>query len=367
MTRLQWLVAIPVVVATALFAPASQAAAIRDTAGMFSKDVVKKARARLDRVESTTGIPIVIETIDEIPGLDKDASKQAKKKAIDALAIRRDAEIRDEGIYILMSKRDHAISHVLVRERLGRVLPIEKRDDIRNALVEEFNNRKFDAGLERAVETIERSLEGASVGKGGAHRARAAAPVPLHEPADGAKLKTARSPMMTFLLIILGIFGVLLFLRLLGGLFGRGAGAGYQGQMGGMPRPGMGPGPGYYGAPGGGGGGFFSGLLGGLGGALAGNWLYDQFSGRHGHMTSADAAYPSSPDDVASAPDTGGDAIIGADDDPGGGAIWDDAGGGNDAGAGDWGGDGGDWGGGGGDWGGGGGDWGGGGGGGGDW
>ena len=56
--------------------------------------------------------------------------------------------------------------------------------------------------------------------------------------------------MGTFLLIILGIFGVLLVLRLLGGLFGRSGGAGYPNQMGGMgmPRPGMGPGG--YGAPG---------------------------------------------------------------------------------------------------------------------
>ena len=121
MTRLRWLVAIPVVLATALLAPASQAAAIRDTAEMFSKDVVKKARARLDRLESTTGIPIVIETIDEIPGIDKDASESARRKAIDALAVRRDEAIKDEGIYILISKRDHVISHVLVRERLVAV------------------------------------------------------------------------------------------------------------------------------------------------------------------------------------------------------------------------------------------------------
>ena len=33
-------------------------------------------------------------------------------------------------------------------------------------------------------------------------------------------------------------------------------------------------------------------MLGGLGGALAGNWLYDQFSGRHGNVSSADAVSP---------------------------------------------------------------------------
>jgi uncharacterized protein len=125
--------------------------------------------------------------------------------------------------------------------------------------------------------------------------------------------------------------------------------------MGGMQRPGMG-GPGYgapgYGAPGygGGGGGFMSGLLGGLGGAVAGNWLYDQFSGGRHNATHEAGGYQ--PDGYSSGiPDQGNDEIIGANDDAGGGASWDDSP--ADAGGGDWGGGGGDWGGGGdagGDW-----------------
>ena len=43
---------------------------------------------------------------------------------------------------------------------------------------------------------------------------------------------------------------------------------------------------------GGRGGGSFSGMLGGIGGAIAGNWLYDQFSGRHSGMDSADGDPP---------------------------------------------------------------------------
>ena len=328
---------------------------------MFSSDIVKKAQARVDKIEKATHIPIVIETIDEIPGLERNAPASERRKAIDELAVRRDKAIRDEGIYILISKNDHVISHVLVRERLASLLPIEKRDAIRDAFVAEFKSKNFDGGLMRAVQTIESSLEGASVGHKGA-RAPAAVPLPIHNPARAGRAGGGQSMMGTFLLIVLGIFGVLLVLRLLGGLFGRSAGAGYPGQMGGMgmPRPGMGPGgPGYYGGPGygGRGGGFFSGMLGGLGGALAGNWLYDQFSGRHGQVNSADAAYP--PDYSSATPDQGGDAIVGADDDPGGGTSWDN-GGTADTGGGDWGGGGGgDWGGGGGgDWGGGGGgDW----------
>jgi hypothetical protein len=96
-----------------------------------------------------------------------------------------------------------------------------------------------------------------------------------------------------------------------------------------------------------------------LGGALAGNWLYDQFSGRHGSPAQTDAA-SYTPTESTSAYDPAGNAPVGGDDTGGMGTSWDDPGtadtggdwGGGDGGA-DWGGGGGDWGGGGGD----GGDW----------
>ncbi len=351
------LVAIPVILGAMFLAPLSRGAVVRDTAGMFSKNAVKKARARLDKLERATHIPIVIETIESIPGIDPDASAAARSKAIDALAVRRDEEIADEGIYILIAKRDHAISPVLIRKRLAHVLPIDKRDAIRDALRAEFRAGKFDSGLLAAVEAMEQALEGVSAAKTEGHGINPPLAIRDH---GGAVPRPARhSGFGSFFLIILGIFGVLLILRVIGGLFGRRTGPGYGAPMGGMPRPGYGGGPGYGGPGyGGGGGGFFSGLLGGLGGALAGNWIYDQFSGRHHQgMTSADAGYM--PGETSVAPDDGGNAIVGGDDDiGGGGATWDDAPGG-DAGGGDWGGGGGDWGGGGGDWGGGGGggDW----------
>jgi uncharacterized membrane protein YgcG len=350
MTSPRWLVAIPIVVAASFIATPAPAASVRDRAHMFSAEAVKKAQAQLDRIEQASHVPIVIETIESVS---EGGSPAAKKRAIEDLAVKRDKAIRDEGLYLLISRDDHLISHVLIRERLADLVPIEKRDAIREAFIGRFHERDFDGGLLKGVEAIEHTLEGASVGHKAAH-------APMGLPL-AAKPRGGQSTMGTFLLIILGIFGVLLVLRLLGGLFGRSAGAGYTNQMGGMgmPRPGMGPGgPGYYGGPGygGRGGGFFSGMLGGIGGAFAGNWLYDQFSGRHGGINSADAVH--SGDYASGSPDQGGDAIVGADDDPGGGASWDDAGT-ADTGGGDWGGGGGDWGGGGGgDWGGGGGgDW----------
>ena len=274
MINLRWLLAVPVMLAAATFAaPATAAdATIRDRGGMFSKEAVKKAEAVLDKVVHASGIPIVIETIDAIPDLEANAPTQQRRRAIDLLARERDRAIRDEGIYLLISKRDHVISHVLVRERLADALPIGKRDAIRDAFVEDFKHEGgYDAGLLNGARAIEKALEGVSVrGAGLAHGGGVARP---QHRADGGRVPAGRSTMTTFFMIIVGIFGVLLVLRLIGGLFNRSAGQGFPGQAGmGMQRPGMGGGPGYgYGGGpgyGGRGGGFFSGMLGGLGGAL---------------------------------------------------------------------------------------------------
>ena len=321
MATLRWLLAVPVMLAATLVAaPATvEGGPIRDRAGMFSKAAVEKADALLEKVQRASGVPIVIETIDAIPGLERGAPTAKRRTAIDVLAKERDKAIRDEGIYLLISKRDHVISHVLIRERLADVLPIGKRDAIRDAFVEDFKKEGgFDAGLLKGAAEIQTALEGVSV-----HGAHGAITRVQHRP-EGGRMAAGRSTFSTFLMIVLGIFGVLLVLRLIGGLFNRSAGQGYPGAGGmGMPGQGMGGGPGYYGGPGyGRGGGFFSSVLGGLGGAIAGNWLYNQFSGgSHGQYSSADTGYGA---DSTGVPDQGGDAIIGADDDPGGGTSWDD-------------------------------------------
>ena len=178
-----------------------------------------------------------------------------------------------------------------------------------------FKQRRFDAGLTSAVALMEQSLTAPSNARVNGHVPAAPAPG-----GRAGNVHGARFGVGSLLMIGLGIFAVLILLRALGGLFGR-SGGGYSSPMGmgGMPRPGMGPGPGYgqpgyggYGAPRGGG--FFSGMLGGLGGALAGNWLYDQFSGRHGSPGQTDAG-SYIPTESTSAYDPAGDAPVGADDD----------------------------------------------------
>lgn len=348
MERRAFLFSLAALAATGWAVTATDAAEIRDRAGLFSASAVKKAEAALERLERNTRIPVVIETIESIPDLPPGAGSKEKGQAVEQLAEKRAGELGQVGVYLLISRRDQVFSKVLVRDAFASRLPRAQRLKIRDALLGEFKAQRFDEGLASITSLLDQSL---SVAHAPPVRAAADPLLPNRANAQGAKFGLG-----TLLLIGLGIFAVLVVLRGLGNLSRRGAD--YPAQMGmGGPRPGMGPGmgpgfgqPGYgYGAPRGGG--FFSGMLGGLGGAIAGNWLYDQFSGRHsgGFHHDASSYTPGSP----SSPESGG--FQGGDDYNGGGTSWEDSGG---TPGGDWGGSdgGGDWGGGGGggDWGGGG-------------
>lgn len=284
---------------------AASASQIRDSAGMFSPDAIRRA----DSILKQAPVPILIETIPSLQG-----------KSPEGEAMARARQHPNARVYVLISRDDHKLR---IEQNRGNLTDTQSKA-ITNAFFSEFRKNRFDAGLIAGSESLASAVS--TWGK------------VASAPAGGRNVAApqARSPF-SFLLVIGGIvLVVLLGMRLLGGLFGAGRNAGY-GATGGMRPggPGMGYGGGYGAGGGGGGGGFFSGMLGGLGGAIAGNWMYDQFRGRnhdtgyHGDMTGGDV---------------GGDA------------GWSDAGGGDwggggdvsDAGGGDWGGaGGGDWGGGG--------------------
>jgi uncharacterized protein len=308
----------------------AQAATIRDQAGMFSPKVVEQAQAELNRIERENQIPITVETVKSLNG--EDVGDVARRIA---------EEQRLHGLFILISKDDHKIN-VRASSHFAHAVNEAREQAIRQAFINEFKKKDYDAGLLAGVKAIDRELSAAKAANGGSLQTRTVQPV--RRGFGGGR--AAANPRGSFgigslLMLGLGIMAVLFLIRLIGSLFGANRGYGY-GAPGGRPG-GMG-GPGYgYGGGGGGGGGFMSSLFGGLGGAMAGNWLYDQFSGRQHGGYSENTAYGQGAD-----PSAGADA--GPDDWSGGTSVSGDWGGG-DTGGGDWGG-----GGGGGDWGGGGGD-----------
>ena len=235
-----------------------------------------------------------------------------------------------EGIYVLIA-RDEAKIDVIVSKPFRNAIDPTRLRAIEGAFVAGLKNRDFDGALLGGVKSIDSEVSTARAELGGLRQGVPAGRVGR----NGRVVNRGGSFGISSLLGIgLLVFGVLFVVRLLGSLF---RGGGMQGAYG----PGRTGAGGYSPGYGGGGGGFMSSMFGGIGGALAGNWLYDQFSGRHHGGNTTDSSTYGDQTDAANA---GSDWDNGAD---AGGADWGGAGG--DAGGGDWGG-----GGGGGDWGGGG-------------
>jgi uncharacterized protein GlcG (DUF336 family) len=126
---------------------ADGASQIRDIAGMFALDSLRKGRSALERIETEYHVPILIETIDSLNG-----------EPIEDAAARRYREAGSQSIYILLAKENRRMSDVLVPSRLTSRLSEERRETIRDAFLTEFRRTDFDAGLEHGIATIEKML-----------------------------------------------------------------------------------------------------------------------------------------------------------------------------------------------------------------
>jgi uncharacterized protein len=330
----------PTALALALLAglvPAAAASEVRDNAGMFSAAAVREAQAILDRAERIHKVPTIVETIDTL-GRDVDPKdKTAVRKAIDRLSLEKARRSGIQGVYVLIARDQSEIEARDYKGFLGKDL----RASIERAFVERFRERQFDEGLIAGSTATADALAAARPAG-----ARGAAPLVdrnVVTPDEPRPAADNRGSGMGVLLILGGVLvGIVLLSRMLGNRQPAMRRDGYPGQpLGGQdPYAGQPGGPVPYGAPQPRGG-FLPGLFGGLGGAIAGNWIYDQMTGRHGHgpghadpYGQAGNALPPDPGPLAQ----GGDDWGGGD----GGMDW----GGGDMGGGDWGGDagGGDWG-----------------------
>ncbi len=323
-----------------LFAATAPAVAsdLKDKAGLFSPDAVRKAQSELDRIEVEFNVPVTLETVTTLDG-----------EPIREVATRHAKAAEAHGLYFVIAKKEHNIFGEPSRGyqkyfSRDRIAAIDK------SFTADFREGNYDAGLDKGLAKIRGVFEEAKVEAGGPLKPseqpgtrKTAQPTRVGR-AGEVKGKSSWGGLSLFS-IILGILALFLVIRVVGALFGGNRG-GYSNanRMGG--GPGYGPGgPGYGGAPAGGGG-FMNSMFGGIGGALAGNWLYDQFSGgRHNSGYADQTAYdPNAAASAEPAAPEWGEGGAGADwgggaADAGGGGDW--GGGAADAGGGDWGGGGG--------------------------
>ena len=167
----RWALALPLVLAASI--TSTHASTIRDDAGLFSADAVSQAQSRLDKLEQDTKVPVTIETIDSLDGRNIDAVLEEHAKKSHA-----------RGLYVLIAKKETKIE-VESHRAFSKVLTKARNQEVRNAFIEEFKKRDFNAGLNRGVEAIEEVLAEAKAQAGGtsaprpprrARRPRSAAP-----------------------------------------------------------------------------------------------------------------------------------------------------------------------------------------------
>lgn len=340
---------------------AKAARTVQDDVGMFSAKAKTEANAEIARIKQAYKKDLMIEAA-QAPtrpdDVDKD-DKAAVNKFFDKWVAEKFKNEQINGVFVVIVPKAHIIRAAIGQETLKSGLFTNKdRDELIHKIKEKLDAGDKDGALHAITGFVADTMQ---------HHARPTANAAPGDNVPGTQPvhhQPATSSIMHWVLIGLVVLVVFwLISAVLRGFSSMGGGGG-------------GGGPGY-GYGGGGGGGFLNGFLGGMFGAAAGMWMYNNFFGHStssawgGESHTGGGAATSEPSDVgAGDPSVGGadygDNDKGADEDVGGG------GGGDWGGGGDAGGGGGDWGGGGdagggGDWGGGGGgDWGGGGGG-GDW
>ena len=352
MIRARWWLVTPALLASAVLS-AAPAAEVRDKAGLFSSEAVKKAQTELDRLEKEYAVPVTIETIESLDG-----------DSIAQVLNRHAMAVGTEGVYILIPKKEHSIL-AEASKHYKENLPRSQMTGVQDAFLKEFKQRDFDAGLTQGVAKLTTVFTDAKSASGGTIRQTTAPNARRGGAAVPARQVPAKksSGGFSLIMLIVGALGIFFVIRILSALFGAmrgnqygGGGGPMMGGRGGYGGGGPGYGGGGYGGAPAGGGGFMSSMFGGIGGALAGNWLYDKMSGnQHGGGYADQPGY-----DQAAAPveetspewsgnDAGGDWGGGGTEvadnstagDWGGGGGGDWGGGGDAGGGGDWGGGGG--------------------------
>lgn len=303
-------------VATSDPAPSSSGSFVHDRAGLFSKEAVRQADGIIAQIRKEFHKKgVVVETFAGIPENKQQAFKNEAHNLFYADWVNeRTRQERVDGVYVLIVKKPGHVEVGVGEKTQERAFTLANRNELTKIFAGRFRAQQYDEGLLEGVRYVQDAMKANLAGTA--------------EGAAGGGFN-----WMGLICVGLVVLGVIwLVIGIFRAMSGGGAGAGSGGMA-----PGMGMGMG-------GGGGFMTGLLGGLFGAMAGNWLYHSFFGG-GSGWGTPAAYGG--DTSSTGPDAGPDAgqdfsSTGADFDDSstadGGDYGDSAGGDFDSGGGDFGG-----------------------------
>ena len=253
----------------ALFLGASAAHAemggIRDNAAFFSAPAKAEAQRNIGEIGKRFKKDLMVETFSEIPqdlkqGVDL-TSKSALNRLCEQWAERQARQQRVNGVFILLVKSPPHLQILVGNETQRGAFTIKDRDALVSLMLAKLRNKQNDDALLEGVNFVNATMRSHLPDRG-------------RTAATGGRVETPGSShwILTALLVGLGVWVVL---RIVRAVFA-GSGGGGGGSYAGGPM-----------VPGGGGGGFVTNMLGGMFGAAAGMWIYDQFSGRNSSSSSS--------------------------------------------------------------------------------
>ncbi len=290
----------------------AQNGAVRDTAAFFSEASKAEAGRRVAEIGKRFKKDLVIETYAEVPEAVRQGvnlqDKPAANRMFEEWTIKQAKQLRVNGIYILLSKEPAHLQIVVGNDTQHAAFTLKDRDALASLMLARLRAKQNDEALLEGVSFVFNTMA--------SHAATRSQPA-VGSTSSGVSRSEGSSGLGLILAVLLGVAVLWLVVGLFRSLAGGGGGAG-----GGM-------------AAGSSGGGFFSSLLGGMFGAAAGMWLYDQFSGHHGSAWGADQDQGLSSDDTGFRGRDSDYSSSGSDfSDSGGGDSGGDSGGG-DSGGGD--------------------------------
>ena len=263
-----------------LLAPAG-ASEIRDDAGFFSTETVKKAENITHNLKIKYKKDVRVETFASVPENKKsEYTEETKNKFFADWARDRAHAEQLNGIYILICRNPShlqiGVGNQTIRENL---FSNDDRDNVKQILIDNFKRKQYDEGLLSALAAISSTFSEKSHSMAVSNNSESSGPVDTFPGATPPIATTTPASgtqwsWVTWLIIIGG--GWLLLRFVLGVLRSASGGGGSNSPGYGPQNPGYGPqqGPGY-----GGGGGFLSSMLGGAVGGVAGNWLSNRVNG----------------------------------------------------------------------------------------
>jgi uncharacterized protein len=286
--RMVWaLVAVPLALAGS-FAHAANAV-VRDQAGFFSESAESAASRVISEIQTTLKRDMVVETFRDIPaevrrGVDLQ-DKAAVNKLFETWSVDRARELGVQGVYVLLTREPAHLQVAVGNQTQRQAFTMADRNALANRMLEQLRAKKYDDALIAGVGFVRDTLTAhaapstktkspsttSTTSTTSTPFTHAPVGVPSEAPSRGGSIWSMLLPIL-----LIGVV-VLVVIRILGRLFGRGGAGGMQ--------------PGF-----GGGGGFLRSMLGGIFGAAAGMWLFNQFSGLGNAFGS----------DASSAPQEGG-------------------------------------------------------------